>query len=217
VSDIFHEVDEEVRREQLKKLWERYQYYIVAAVVVILVGISAWRGYEWWEAKRAGETGTAFEAAVTLSEAGKRTEAAEAFGKIAAEGASGYRALARLREAAELAQQDAKAGIAAYEKVAADRTVGPVLQDLAALRAGQLMVDNAPYEEVRKRLEPLAEPGRPFRHNARELLALSAWRSGETAAAKRWTDMIVADAETPASLRGRVEMLVALMAADKQS
>jgi hypothetical protein len=217
VSDIFHEVDEEVRREQLKKLWERYQYYIVAAVVVILVGISAWRGYEWWEAKRAGETGTAFEAAVTLSEAGKRTEAAEAFGKIAAEGASGYRALARLREAAELAQQDAKAGIAAYEKVATDRTVGPVLQDLAALRAGQLMVDNAPYEEVRQRLESLAEPGRPFRHNARELLALSAWRSGDTAAAKRWTDMIVADAETPASLRGRVEMLVALMAADKQS
>jgi hypothetical protein len=217
VSDIFHEVDEEVRREQLKKLWERYQYYIVAAVVVILVGISAWRGYEWWEAKRAGETGTAFEAAVTLSEAGKRTEAAEAFGKIAAEGASGYRALARMREAAELAQQDTKAGIAAYEKVASDRTVGPVLQDLAALRSGQLMVDNAPYEEVRQRLEPLAETGRPFRHNARELLALSAWRSGDTAAAKRWTDMIVADAETPASLRGRVEMLVALMAADKQS
>lgn len=217
MSDIFHEVDEEVRREQLKKLWERYQYYIIAAVVLILVGISAWRGYEWWEAKRAGETGAAFEAAVTLSEAGKRTEAAEAFGKIAAEGASGYRALARMREAAELAQQDPKAAIAAYEKIAADRTVGPVLQDLAVLRAGQLMVDNAPYEELRQRLEPLAAPGRPFRHNARELLALSAWRSGDTAAAKRWADMIVADAETPASLRGRVEMLVALMAADKQS
>ena len=30
VSDIFQEVDEEVRREQLKKLWERYGTYIIA-------------------------------------------------------------------------------------------------------------------------------------------------------------------------------------------
>jgi len=217
VSDIFHEVDEEVRREQLKKLWERYQYYVIAAVVLILVGISAWRGYEWWEAKRAGETGAAFEAAVTLSEAGKRAEAAEAFGKIAAEGSSGYRALARLREAAELAEQDPKAAIAAYEKITADRTVGPVLQDLAALRAGQLLVDSVSYEELRQPLEPLTASGRPFRHNARELLALSAWRSGDAAAAKRWSDMVIADAETPASLRGRIEMLVALMAAGKQA
>ncbi len=216
MSDIFHEVDEEVRREQLKKLWERYQYVVIAAVVLILVGISAWRGYEWWEAKRAGETGAAFEAAVTLSEAGKRAEAAEAFAKIAAEGSSGYRALARLREAAELAEQDPKAAIAAYEKIAADRTVGPVLQDLAALRAGQLLVDSVSYEELRQRLEPLTASGRPFRHNARELLALSAWRSGDAAAAKRWSDMVIADAETPASLRGRIEMLVALMAAGKQ-
>lgn len=217
MSDIFHEVDEEVRREQLKKLWERYQYLVIGAVVLILVGISAWRGYEWWEAKKAGETGAAFEAAISLSEAGKRTEAAEAFGKIAADGSSGYRAIARLREAAELAEQEPKAAIAAYEKIAADRTVGPVLQDLAALRAGQLLVDSASYEELRQRLEPLAAPGRPFRHNARELLALSAWRSGDAVAAKRWSDMIMADAETPASLRGRVEMLVALIAADKQS
>ncbi len=217
MSDIFHEVDEEVRREQLKKLWDRYQYYVIAAVVLILMGVAAWRGYEWWEAKQAGETGAKFEAAIALSEAGKRAEAAEAFSKIAAEGSSGYRTLARLREAAELAQQDPKAAIAAYEKIAADPATGSLLQDLAALRAGQLLIDSAPYEDLRRRLEPLAEAGRPYRHNARELLALSAWRSGDAGAAKRWSDMIMTDAETPASLRGRVEMLVALMAAGKQS
>ncbi len=52
VSDIFHEVDEEVRREQLKKLWDRYGNYVVAAVVLLIAGIGAWRGYEWWEAKK---------------------------------------------------------------------------------------------------------------------------------------------------------------------
>src|SRR5262245_4009488 len=95
VSDIFHEVDEEVRREQLKKLWDRYGNYAVAAAVLLLVAVAAWRGYLWWEGKKAAESGAAFEAASTLAETGKRSEAEAAFGKIAADGTSGYRHLAR--------------------------------------------------------------------------------------------------------------------------
>ena len=136
VSDIFHEVDEEVRREQLKKLWDRYGSYAVAAAFLLVAAVAAWRGYMWWEGKKAAESGAAFEAAATLAETGKRSEAEAAFAKIAADGTSGYRHLARMREAAELAQTDSKAAIAAYDQIAADGAVGPVLQDLATLRAG---------------------------------------------------------------------------------
>ncbi len=96
VADIFQEVDEEVRREQLKKLWERYGNLLIAACVLIVAGVGGWRGYEYWQAKKAGETGTAFEQAVTLAEAGKHKEAEAAFAKIAADGTAGYRVIARL-------------------------------------------------------------------------------------------------------------------------
>ena len=59
-------------------------------------------------------------------------------------------------------------------------------------------------------LEPLAAADRPFRHTARELLALSAWRNGDAAAAKRWLDLIATDAETPAGTRQRMEVLMTL-------
>jgi hypothetical protein len=104
VADIFHEVDEEVRRDQLKKLWDRYSIYLIALVVLIVAGIAAWRGNEYWEGKKAAAAGTAFEAALTLSETGKHAEAEAAFAKIAGEAPSGYRILARLQAAAELAQ-----------------------------------------------------------------------------------------------------------------
>jgi hypothetical protein len=217
VSDIFHEVDEEVRREQLKKLWGRYGNYVVAALILVVVAVAAWRGYAWWEAKKAAEAGAAFEAASTLAEAGKRNEAEEAFGKIAADGTSGYRHLARMREAAELAQTDAKAAIAAYDQIAADGAVGPVLQDLAALRAGALLIDADALQEAQQRLEPLAANDRTFRHTAREFLVLAAWRAGDTAAAKRWFDMVMTDAQTPAGTRSRVEMLMALGAGASKS
>jgi hypothetical protein len=210
VSDIFQEVDEEVRREQLKKLWERYGNLAIAAALVVLVGVGAWRGYEWWEAKKAAESGAAFEAAMALAESGKRTEAEAAFGKIAADGTTGYRHLARLREAAELSQSDPKAAIAAYEKMAADGGAGPVLQDLAALRAGALLIDSGALAEAQRKLEPLAAAERPFRYTAREFLVLAAWRAGDAATAKRWSDTILTDALAPAGARLRVEQLMAL-------
>jgi len=210
VSDIFHEVDEEVRREQLKKLWDRYGNYVAAAAVLLVLAVAAWRAYMWWEAKKAAETGAAFEAAITLAESGKRSEAEAAFADIAGHGTSGYRHLARMREAAELAQTDPKAAIAAYDQIAADGSVGPVLQDLASLRAGALLIDTGSYQEAQRRLEPLAANDRTFRHTAREFLVLASWRAGNATGAKRWFDLIMTDAQTPAATRSRVEMLMAV-------
>ena len=216
MSDIFQEVDEEVRREQLLKLWQRYQNFVFAGIAIILVGVASWRAYEWWEAKRAAETGAAFEAAVTLAQEGKHADAEAAFGKIVSDGTSGYRSLARLRQAGELGQTDAKAAVAAYEQMAADKSLGPDLQDLGGIRAGALLVDAGSYSDAQKELEPFAGDGRPYRYTARELLALAAWRAGDTAAAKQWTDMILTDIQTPPAIRSRVEMLAALVAADNK-
>ena len=217
MADIFHEVDEEVRRDQLKQLWDRYSIYLIAAAVLIVAGIGAWRGYEYWVAKQAAAAGAAFEAAVTLSEQGKHAEAEAAFAKIVTEAPDGYRVLARFRAAAELAQVKSADAVKAYDDLAADSSLGTIWQDLAAVRAGLLLVDSAPLADMRRRLDPLAEPGRSFRHTARELLALSAWRNHDIAATRRYLDMIATDAETPAATRARIDVLSALIAGDGKS
>ncbi len=217
MADIFHEVDEEVRRERLKKLWDRYSIYLIGLAVLIVAAIGAWRGYEYWVAKQAAAAGAAFEAAMTLSEQAKYAEAEAAFAKVAAEAPPGYRALARLRAAGALAQVKPADAIKAYDELSADASLGQTLQDLAAIRAGMLLVDNAPQAEMRRRLEPLAEPARGFRHTARELLALSAWHNHDLAAARRYLDMIAIDAETPSGIRARAEVLSGLIAAEGKS
>ena len=217
MSDIFQEVDEEVRREQLKKLWDRYGHYAVAAAVLLIAAIGAWRGYSYWEAQKAAQAGSAFESASILAEDGKHGEAMAAFAKVAADGTASYRHLALMREAAELAQTDPKAALAAYERIAADGKVGAVLQDVAGLRAGALLIDANSYEEAVRRLEPLAGNDRAFRHTARELLVLAAWRAGKPTEAKRWLDLVTTDAQTPANVRARVEMLMALGPSENKS
>lgn len=210
MSDIFHEVDEEVRRERLKQLWGKYGHFVIAACVLLVLAVGAWRGYQWWESKRAVEASAKFEAASQLAEQGKVAEAETAFAELAREGTAGYRNLARLREAGVLAERDPKAAIAVYDAIARDSSTGQPLQDLAAVRAGLILVDTAPLSELTQRLEPAAGAGAPFRNTARELLALSALRTGDAAAVKRWTDLIINDLEARADVKARAEMLATL-------
>ena len=217
MSDIFQEVDEEVRREQFKKLWERYQVFVVAAAVLIVLGVAGWRTYDWWETKKAAEAGAAFEAAIALSDGGKHAEAEAAFSKIAGETTTTYRTLALVRAAAELAQTDPRAAVGAYDKIVANSSVGAELRDLAGLRAGALLIDSGSFADASQRLEPLTAADHTFRHTARELLALAAWRAGDTTAAKRWIEMINTDPGTPPDERNRMEMLGALMASEDKT
>ena len=84
------------------------------------------------------------------------------------------------------------------------------MQELAAVRAAMLLVDSAPLADVTARLEPLAQPGGAFRHSARELLALAALRANDAAAAKKWIDMVLGDADTPQGVRARIDVLATL-------
>ena len=210
MSELFDEVDEEVRRERLKKLWDEYSIYIIAGALLIIAAVGGWRGYQYLEAKKAQEAGAAFDKAVELSEQNKHAEAEAAFTDLAAKAPSGYRVLARLRAAAEVANRDPQGAAKLYDDIAADRSVGATERDLARVRAAGLL-ETTSYPGMLQRLEAATAPGATFRHTARELLALSAWRANDTAAARKWLDLIANDGETPPSLRSRAEALQGLL------
>jgi hypothetical protein len=211
VSDIFTEVDEEVRREQLKKLWERYGNYVIAAAFAVVLGVAAYRGYEWWQDRKAAAAGAAYDAASQLAEGGKHEEAEAAFAKLATEGTAGYRLLARLRQAAEISERDPRGAVAAYDAIAKDNAGQPLVSELATIRAAFLLVDTAKLDEMVQRLDPVAQPNGTFRHTARELLALSAWHNGDATATRRWTDAAKGDPEAPPALRSRMDVLASLL------
>jgi hypothetical protein len=136
---------------------------------------------------------------------------------VAAEAPAGYRILARMRAASVLAQSKPADAVKAYDELSADASLGTTWQDLAAMRAGMLLVDTAPLADMRRRLDQVAEPTRSFRHTARELLALSAWRNHDFTAARKYLDMIAGDADSPIGVRARADVLSALITADGKS
>src|SRR5258708_10123716 len=173
--------------------------------------VGGWRGYQYLEAKKAAEAGAAFDKAVELSEQNKHAEAEAAFTDLAAKAPSGYRMLARLRAAAELANRDPQGAAKLYDDISADRSVGASEQDLARIRAAGLLLETSSYPNMLQRLEAATAPAATLRHTARELLALSAWRANDTAAARQWLDLIANDGGTPPNLRSPADALPALL------
>ena len=211
MSDIIREVDEEIRRERYMKLWDRFGLYVVAAALIVVIGLSGWRGWDWYAARQAAESGARFEAAMQLAAKGDRAGAEAAFNELASDATSGYRVLARFRAAAETARTDPKAGVEAFDAIAADSSLEDLMRDMARLHAGYLLVDSASVPELNSRMEPLLGPTAPFRHSASEVMGLAHYRAGEYESAAKMFSSILTDPETPPSLRQRAQVMNALL------
>ena len=211
MSDIFREIDEDLRRDQAADLWKKYGSWFLAFAVVLVGATAAYRAYLHFEAQKAEALGARYQAALELSRAGKSADAAKEFSAIASEGTAGYQVLARFRAAAELQASDKAASAGQFDALANDAGVGPVLQGLARLRAATILADTLSSTELAQRLEPLLAQGSSWAPNARELLGLSALKAGDLANAGKQFDAIMTDPATPPALRQRTELYLALV------
>lgn len=210
VSDILREIDEELRRENLLKLWTKYGRYVIAGVVVVLAiagGVVLWRNHVSEQHKAES---TRYYGALGLASENKTKEAAELFTSIA-QGGGGYGRLAEFERAELLAKGgDQKAAEAIYQKIASSDP-DPEFRDLAIL----LSIMHQPVETDAKatiaRLEPLTASGRPWRTTALELTAAAQLRAGDKAAALAVYKKLADDLAAPEGLRARAaEMIAAL-------
>jgi hypothetical protein len=211
MTDIFREIDDEVRRAKAAAVWNRYRNVFAVVAVVAVAGVGGWQFWQHQERQTASGLGSRFESALRASSDGNATEAEAMLTELAGAGKGGYARLARFRLAAEVGRRDAAAGAAAFEALAADTTLDQSYRDLARLRAGLLRVDIAPYAELKTTLEPLTTGTNSWRHTARELLGISAMKASQYDDAGRWFDAIVTDPQAPQALRQRVELYLALV------
>ncbi|MEL6287547.1 MAG: tetratricopeptide repeat protein [Pseudomonadota bacterium] len=212
-GDVFREVEEEMRREKAAAVWQKYGVVIIGAAVGIVLGVAGWQAWQAYDARQASAAGSAFEGAVVLAEDGKTKEAREALDKLAEDGPAGYRSLARFRLAGALAA-DGKVdeAVAAYDALAQADGADASLSAFARIRAAMLRVDAAPFEEINERLEGLTLGSSAWRHTAREVLALSAYRTGKKAEAERIFTEILSDNAASGAMRQRAQALLALIA-----
>jgi hypothetical protein len=207
VSDIFREVEEDVRRERLEKLWKAYGNYAIVALVLVFAGIAGWQFWQRHELAERQKVADAFIAAQRITNA---QTAASAFADLARTAPKGYAQVARLSQAGAMLMSGQRDGaIDLYKQLAKDDSgaVGSV----ARLRAAWALAENASRAELTELLKPLDQPGNAWRPNAREVLAYADYRAMDTKSALKKYSELATDPESPEGLRNRAEAMASFL------
>jgi hypothetical protein len=215
-NEIFlREVDENLRRDQLRDTARRYGGWMVAAVVLFLAGIGGWL---YWQDRQRHQAEVDSEQIAAIYKDigdGKLTTVPQRLETLGAEGGDTARATALFtRAVVSMEQGDRPAALATYHKLAADKGLPQPYRDLATIRATALEFDSLGPDAVVARLQPLTKAGEPWFGSAGELTGAALIKQGKKAEAGRLFAAIAADTRAPDSVRARAVQIAGSLGVD---
>ena len=213
MTDIFDEIDQDLRRERLSRVWSRYGIYVILIAVLIVVVTAGWRGYEWWVTRterNAGEAYAALVAEVDAEGAGADPARLTAFADDAPEG---FALLARFRAASlQAATGETEAAAETLRGIASDSAAPRLYQDLARMRLGYVLLDADDVSGAREAVAPMADDaGNAFHRSASEVMGLAAYAEDDLDDAERWFTNVSSDATVSQGMRQRADTMLALI------
>jgi hypothetical protein len=205
------EIDEELRKEQFAKLWMRYGKILIGVAIVIVSSVASYKAWQSYDVTNRGQQGERFAATIRLIGEGNGQVPLDALTSFQADASHGYQMLAGFQAAALIAVGgDGQDSAAAYDKLANDNSLDIIYRDLAILLGTiQRMNSGSDTASLTAALAPLAADNNPWRYSARELIAVLAEQSGDTAKARRLFIALTDDATTPQGIRLRAKELLA--------
>lgn len=215
--DIFDEVSDDLRTERAARLLRRYGVVLILAAVLVLIGVGAQQGWQYYQQRQNDKAATAYLAMTDKIAAQgpgitnpQRVADAQSLADFANSAPAGYRAIARLSAAglfSDAGQPDAAAGL--WNQVAADSAADILLRNLADLLWAQHALGTAPDNVVAARLAPLTVPENPYHALAQETQALLYLSEGKADMAKALFGQIASDPSAPEGARNRADGLLA--------
>jgi hypothetical protein len=217
-DSLLKQIEEEVRREQLAKLWDKYGVVALGVVAAILLVFGGWRLYQSEAIKAAKRAGAQFaEASELLADPKlpkeKKADALQALKTMAKSGPTGYAVLAEFKLAARARAEDKPdEAVKHYQVIAANSSADDLLRGFARLQIASLKLDNGSFTDVKNQLNDLVKSDSPWRHSAREILGLAALKAGKLNEARQAFQSLLIDGETPSDIAERAHVAMAMVA-----
>ncbi len=213
MSDIFQEVEEDVRRERYEQLWKKYGNYMVAAAIVVVMAVGGYQLWKTYDLRQREQISDRYQAAQALAAAGNAPQAETAFLELSKDRHSGYATLAKFHLAgAYLAQGKRDPAIALLRELT--ESSDPAISSPARLRLAWTEADARPRNEIEAILQPLTAADNPWRFAANEVLAYMDLKGGSRTQAESEYLKLSGELEASASLRQRAAAIAQYLKAN---
>jgi len=214
-ESFVREVDENLRRDQMRDMAQSYGKWIIAAVILFLAAVG---GYLYWQNRQQNQAIAASEAMSTALDkvaAGDLKAAQAELTPLSDSSSDVTRASALLgRAALALRQNDRKTAIDLYKQVAADGDLPQAYRDLATVRGTMTEFDSLKPDDVIARLAPLSQAGNPFFGSAGEMTGMALLAKGDRGGAGQMFAKVAADKQVPESIRSRAVQIAGSLGVD---
>ena len=188
MSDIFHEIDEELKADRARLLMRRYGGYHIGGIIAIRILVAGRQGYIYCDQAHRDDLANRYQQAVISDDLlGNLSELTQESG--------GYGMLARFATASELAKTDPVSAEASYLALAEDNDLAVIYQDVARLLS---VVHSAPSTPVAERLDRLSlidKAASPWAALVSEWQIALYLESGDMASARRSLEEWKADGQ----------------------
>lgn len=203
MSDVFDEINEELKRDRARALWDKYGRYVILIVVLIVAVVAGRQGWISWQENRSQSAAEAFSAAATA------TDPVAALANL--DVPSGYRQQADFaRAAALLGQGNGQEAAVIYRQIASDSQQGEIYENLAlylAVSAEMASADAAKLADLQSQIAGLADTAGPLQGLSLELSAALHIMAGDKSSALEVLDRLLTLDDITASLRQRANLL----------
>ena len=207
MSDIFQEIDEDLRQDKVARLWKAYGKYLVALAVFIILVIASYRFIEHKNEKNREQTSELYELASETGRSGDKKAAIELLSDEMFDENIGYSIISKLKKAAlAKSNNDLEGTEIVLKEIITNKDIPLYLRDLARLKLFASDSDNNSSQ-----LEVLIEEEGPCKFLALELKGGIQLEGGNLKEARSIFKELTDDSNTPNNLRRRAsEILKAL-------
>ena len=210
-DSFFKEIDEELRQESYAKLWKKYGKYLIGIAVIFVASVAAYQGWKGYDLSKRSNDSALYASALNAISQNKTNDATSALARLTKDGTTGYSILAQLNQAGLIARSgDATGAAAAYLSIANDTKINEIFRDLALILSTLHNLDNGDSVELTNQIQHLILPSNPWRHTARELVALLAKKSGNIKQADQLYKELADDVTAPVGIRARAAEVSAI-------
>lgn len=214
MQDAFiREVDEDLKNESMKKLWDKYGLFVLLIVIVSLTVAVSYESIKSWYIKRAENRTEGYAVALSMQNQGLFDDSLEALDLIINQKMGTYAELAEMQKANILLEQSKeKEALTLLEKIANDKSRSLQLRDTALIKLASYRQDSATFEEMSELLSSITKSkDNAWYAVAEDMLATILLRDGNIEQAKEIYNALLENQDTPDDLKNRIKDILSVL------
>ena len=212
VSDVFQEVEEDIREEKYKTIWNRYKYYFISIILIIVMGVAFNAFLKQQSIKKVSERSEKFFDAISLVD--EDSEQAilllNDFSKTEEKSSEYNVILSLFMEAAiKREKKDFSGALDIYKNVALKK-VDDIYIDYANLSSSEVLISMKNVDEAINLLENLILKSSPLSLIAQEYLGYIEISRGNLEKSKMIFNEIYEDASVSEGMKIRIKEVLSI-------